>query len=50
MTVDDIKRVYEVFLDEVRSSDNLREHQQYFMFNDLICMYSFLKKKKPFIF
>ncbi|CAF2478510.1 unnamed protein product [Rotaria sp. Silwood2] len=35
VTVDDIKRVYEVFLDEARSSDNLREYEQYFMFNDL---------------
>ncbi|CAF4933299.1 unnamed protein product, partial [Rotaria magnacalcarata] len=34
-TVDDVKRVYEVFLDEARSSDNLREYEQYFMFNDL---------------
>ncbi|CAF0908067.1 unnamed protein product [Rotaria sordida] len=35
VTVDDVKRVYEVFLDEARSSDNLREYEQYFMFNDL---------------
>ena len=38
VTVDDVKRVYEVFLDEARSSDNLREYEQYFMFNDLTCM------------
>ena len=36
--MEDIKRVYEVFLDEVRSSDNLREYEQYFMFNDLNCI------------
>ena len=44
MTIDDVKRVYEVFLDEARSSDNLREYEQYFMFNDLSSMnfyYSF---------
>ncbi|CAF4903078.1 unnamed protein product, partial [Rotaria sp. Silwood1] len=35
VTIDDVKRVYEVFLDEARSSDNLREYEQYFMFNDL---------------
>ncbi|UJR36031.1 hypothetical protein I4U23_028769 [Adineta vaga] len=35
VTVEDVKRVYEVFLDEARSSDNLREYEQYFMFNDL---------------
>jgi len=35
VTVDDVKRVYEVFLDEARSSENLREYEQYFMFNDL---------------
>jgi hypothetical protein len=39
VTVDDIKRVYEVFLDEARSSENLREYEQYFMFNDLHCTY-----------
>ncbi len=39
VTVDDVKRVYEVFLDEARSSDNLREYEQYFMFNDLTSMY-----------
>jgi RuvB-like protein 2 len=40
VAVDDVKRVYEVFLDEARSSDNLREYEQYFMFNDLskICI------------
>ncbi len=40
VTVDDVKRVYEVFLDEARSSDNLREYEQYFMFNDLTSMNS----------
>jgi len=35
VTVEDVKRVYEVFLDEARSSENLREYEQYFMFNDL---------------
>ncbi|CAF2975021.1 unnamed protein product [Rotaria sp. Silwood2] len=35
VAIDDVKRVYEVFLDEARSSDNLREYEQYFMFNDL---------------
>lgn len=35
VTIEDVKRVYEVFLDEARSSDNLREYEQYFMFNDL---------------
>ncbi len=35
VTVDDVKRVYEVFLDEARSSENLREYEHYFMFNDL---------------
>ncbi|CAF1446175.1 unnamed protein product [Adineta ricciae] len=39
VTVEDVKRVYEVFLDEARSSDNLREYEQYFMFNDLTCAY-----------
>ncbi|CAF3611302.1 unnamed protein product [Rotaria sp. Silwood1] len=39
VTIDDVKRVYEVFLDEARSSDNLREYEQYFMFNDLSSMY-----------
>ncbi len=34
VTIDDVKRVYEVFLDEARSSDNLREYEQYFLFND----------------
>ncbi|CAF2543268.1 unnamed protein product [Rotaria sp. Silwood2] len=35
VAIEDVKRVYEVFLDEARSSDNLREYEQYFMFNDL---------------
>lgn len=35
VSVEDVKRVYEVFLDEARSSENLREYEQYFMFNDL---------------
>ncbi|CAF0895437.1 unnamed protein product [Rotaria sordida] len=35
VSIEDVKRVYEVFLDEARSSDNLREYEQYFMFNDL---------------
>jgi len=35
VSIADVKRVYEVFLDEARSSDNLREYEQYFMFNDL---------------
>ncbi len=48
VTVDDVKRVYEVFLDEARSSDNLREYEQYFMFNDLTSMYS--SKKYLYVF
>jgi RuvB-like protein 2 len=39
VNIDDVKRVYEVFLDEARSSDNLREYEQYFMFNDLSKIY-----------
>ncbi|CAF3636696.1 unnamed protein product [Rotaria sordida] len=39
VSIEDVKRVYEVFLDEARSSDNLREYEQYFMFNDLSSMY-----------
>ncbi|CAF3664555.1 unnamed protein product [Rotaria socialis] len=35
VTIDDVKRVYAVFLDEARLSDNLREYKQHFMFNDL---------------
>ncbi|CAF1210368.1 unnamed protein product, partial [Didymodactylos carnosus] len=34
VTVDDVKRVYEVFLDEARSSEMLKEYEQYFLFND----------------
>ncbi|XP_063400514.1 ruvB-like 2 [Mytilus trossulus] len=33
--VDDIKRVYSLFLDESRSSQFLKEYQQAFMFNEL---------------
>jgi RuvB-like protein 2 len=39
VNIDDVKRVYEVFLDEARSSDNLREYEQFFMFNDLSKIY-----------
>ena len=33
--VDDIKRVYSLFLDESRSTQFLKEYQQEFMFNEL---------------
>ena len=33
--VDDIKRVYSLFLDESRSTQFLKEYQQAFMFNEL---------------
>ncbi|CAF1369951.1 unnamed protein product [Didymodactylos carnosus] len=39
VTVDDVKRVYEVFLDEARSSEMLKEYEQYFLFNDSERMY-----------
>ncbi|CAM4779078.1 unnamed protein product [Rotaria magnacalcarata] len=35
VTIDDVKRAYEVFLDDARFSNNLHEYEQYFMFNDL---------------
>lgn len=35
VTVDDIKRVYSLFLDESRSTQFLKEYQQEFMFNDM---------------
>lgn len=34
--VDDIKRVYSLFLDESRSTQFLKEYQQEFMFNELV--------------
>ena len=44
--VDDIKRVYSLFLDESRSTQFLKEYQQEFMFNEmgtgkirLFCLY-----------
>lgn len=33
--VDDIKRVYSLFLDESRSTQFLKEYQQEFMFNEM---------------
>ena len=33
--MDDIKRVYSLFLDESRSTQFLKEYQQEFMFNEL---------------
>jgi len=33
--VEDIKRVYSLFLDESRSSQFLKEYQDEFMFNDM---------------
>ena len=35
MSVDDIKRVYSLFLDESRSTQFLKEYQQDFMFNEV---------------
>lgn len=35
VSVDDIKRVYSLFLDESRSSQFLKEYQEEFMFNDM---------------
>lgn len=35
VSVDDIKRVYSLFLDESRSSQFLKEYQDEFMFNDI---------------
>jgi len=35
VTIDDVKRVYALFLDESRSTQFLREYQQEFMFNEL---------------
>lgn len=34
MNVDDIKRVYSLFLDEARSSQFLKEYQTEFMFHE----------------
>ena len=46
--VDDIKRVYSLFLDESRSTQFLKEYQQEFMFNEmgtgkirLFCLYMY---------
>jgi RuvB-like protein 2 len=33
--VEDVKRVYTLFLDEKRSQQYLKEYQQEFMFNEL---------------
>jgi RuvB-like protein 2 len=33
--IDDVKRVYSLFLDESRSSQFLKEYQQEFMFNEV---------------
>ena len=33
--MDDIKRVYSLFLDETRSSQYLKEYHQEFMFNEI---------------
>ena len=33
--MDDIKRVYSLFLDESRSTQFLKEYQQEFMFNEM---------------
>lgn len=35
VTIDDVKRVYALFLDESRSTQFLREYQQEFMFNEM---------------
>ncbi|XP_035671968.1 ruvB-like 2 [Branchiostoma floridae] len=35
VSVDDIKRVYSLFLDELRSTQFLKEYQQEFMFNEM---------------
>ncbi|GAB6028616.1 RuvB-like 2 [Chamberlinius hualienensis] len=35
VTIDDVKRVYALFIDESRSTQFLREYQQEFMFNEL---------------
>jgi len=33
--IDDVKKVYSLFLDEIRSTKYLKEHQNEYMFNDL---------------
>lgn len=35
MQVDDIKRVYSLFLDESRSTQYMKEYQDAFLFNEL---------------
>lgn len=35
VTIDDVKRVYALFIDSSRSTQFLREYQQEFMFNEL---------------